>query len=471
MVNMEIIRYTLSLCPRCLRVIKAKVINDSGIVKIHKECELHGQFISGHIWDSPQVYLRMINLCDRDTESSNGLVLNLNSNCNLHCAFCYARANEKENKYLSSKEIKRIISNYCGEIIYLSGGEPTLNTNLVSIIKFIADSGFKVGLFTNGKKLSDRNYVEDLKKAGVSFVILQFDTMDDEKYNLIRGERLLQQKLQAVDNLISCKIPIYLFSMLPKEDSLKEIKNLLNFAAEKKDFIKIINFNPVWEIGRLGEYQKIEISTILRYFDAEFGINAEEFLESTEFAYYFFICLNMLKKKNSNIQSCCELRCYVLFKDGNPLPISRILDIKKVNIILKKISKTAGYCCAVRHLAVSLPALCLSIFKSFICNANFRYLVKIILKNYFTNIFNASIFKIFPFTSIIVGSFQTADDLDFDTLKACNLYSDYPDTQHFFSACIRQILLDYKLKSVGIDINKLIVSYKSYLYSNENSVN
>ncbi|ODS40264.1 MAG: hypothetical protein A7315_09150 [Candidatus Altiarchaeales archaeon WOR_SM1_79] len=35
---MEILRKTKSLCPRCLEVIPAEIVDDSGIVKIRKNC-------------------------------------------------------------------------------------------------------------------------------------------------------------------------------------------------------------------------------------------------------------------------------------------------------------------------------------------------------------------------------------------------------------------------------------------------
>gem|GEM_PF-4281802 len=39
---MEVLRKTKSLCPRCLEVIPAEIVDDSGIVKIRKNCPDHG---------------------------------------------------------------------------------------------------------------------------------------------------------------------------------------------------------------------------------------------------------------------------------------------------------------------------------------------------------------------------------------------------------------------------------------------
>jgi uncharacterized radical SAM superfamily Fe-S cluster-containing enzyme len=464
---MELIKYTLSLCPECLQIIKAKIINIDGVITMEKECHLHGVFRSKHIWDSEQVYRRMAGLPNRIPKAANGLVLNLNTNCNINCSFCYIRANEVENRVLKIEQIKKILSDFQGDLIYLSGGEPTVSENLISTIKWIKKKGYKVGLFTNGKKLCDKSYVITLKKAGINFVILQFDSLNDKNYEFIRGEPLLRLKLQAIENLRSCKIPIYLFVMLIGEKNISEIGNLINFVLQKRDYVKIINFNPVWEIGRLASHKEITTSMILHSIELQTGITTYDFLDSTEFSYYLFDVLRKLSGKNLNLQPLCELRCYVIFEGNKIVPLSRFIDVKKINIILKEITKTGiSKTETLKSCIAYLPSFSKLLWKSFLSNRHFRNLLKLFIKNILGNFFRISLLQLSPFASIIIGTFQTAQNLDFDTIKTCNLYSDYPNDKYTFSACVRQILIDkmYKKDNLDLDIDKLVDSYKKCLY-------
>lgn len=458
---MELIRDTLSICPECLRVINARVIKE-GSVYLEKECEVHGRFRIKHNWDKKEIYQRIIGLISQEKSQADGLVLNLTSNCNMNCPFCYAHANEMLSKDLEIHKIEELLKKYNGRMVYLSGGEPTVSKNLISIIKMIKKKGYQVGLFSNGKKLRDRSYVRDLKQAGLDFVILQFDTFNDENYIFLRGEPLQMIKLKAIENLRMYKIPIYLFVMLLKEKNMKEIGNLINFISKRKDYIKIINFNPVWETGRRAPHGEITTSMILQEVESQTGIKTEEFLDCTEFAYYFFFILNRLRGRNYVVQPRCELRCYIISGSDKIIPLTRIIEIKKINFMLKKmVYKGTSRAKILSSFMLYLPFFYLLFWKKFLCNKNFRRLFKNFIINSLTNIFKLSLFHISPFTSIIIGTFQTAENLDFDMLKDCNLYSDFfPESNVIFSACVRQILFNAVFSNKRVNINELVKFYQ-----------
>ena len=66
-------------------------------------------------------------------------------------------------------------------LVQLSGGEPTVRNDLPRIITAAKDVGCQyVQLNTNGIRLGeDIQYVQTLAEAGLSFVFMQFDGMDD----------------------------------------------------------------------------------------------------------------------------------------------------------------------------------------------------------------------------------------------------------------------------------------------------
>ena len=54
---MEVLRKTKSLCPKCLEVIPAEVVDDGGVVKIRKKCPAHGDFKDVY-WSDSEHYRR-----------------------------------------------------------------------------------------------------------------------------------------------------------------------------------------------------------------------------------------------------------------------------------------------------------------------------------------------------------------------------------------------------------------------------
>lgn len=456
----EEIGRTLSVCPRCLRTVEAAVVNDNGTVMIEKICPRHGVFKTVHIWDSERVYRGLSEIFEgQQARAANGLVLNVTNNCNLHCSFCFARANERTANSLSRDAIERILARHRGGIVYFSGGEPTVHRGLLADMRLVKERGRSIGLFSNGKKLQQLSYVNQLRDAGVDFVILQFDSLCDEHYIFMRGEALVQQKMRALDNLRSVRIPVYLFVMLLEGRNITEIASLIRFVSAKSDFIKIINFNPVWDIGRVGAHQKIATSKILSAIESQTGLTTGDFLDSTAFSFYLFEALGKLSKKSLNLQPACELRCYVMFRRGRPVPLTKIVDIKRLNFYLMKIVKGSGAERTSRLLL--LPVFFL---EAFIANGNFRFLLRLILKNLVRNLLGISLLRLSPFVSIIVGTFQTAENLDFNSVKTCNLYADYPQGEFVFSACIRQILMDGIDGAEGADMQDLLSSYRKYVF-------
>lgn len=56
-------------------------------------------------------------------------------------------------------------------------------------------------MHTNGIKIANFSYLKRLKYAGLNEVHLQLDGFEDSVYEKIRGEKLLQVKLKALENL------------------------------------------------------------------------------------------------------------------------------------------------------------------------------------------------------------------------------------------------------------------------------
>jgi len=439
---MELINTTKSLCPECLKIVDAQVIERDDKAYICKTCNAHGYFEGIHPLGNPYHYRAMERLFKNHSPLAHpdGLVINVISRCNLNCPFCFARANEYEAGEPSIGEIKRKIQGFRGSTVYLSGGEPTLRDDLFDIIREIKKLGYNVVLFTNGKKLSDKDFAYRLKKTGLDLVILQFDTFDEGQCEILRGERLVGIKLKAIEWLRQVRMPLYLFAMLAKGVNTDQVERLIRFTVKNSGFIKILNLNPVWEMGRTGKHEPMNMSGIFKEVEDGSDISAEDFIDGTAFSYYIFSIYRQITRKGGNKHPWCEMRCYV-FPDGEKIDaLGRAIDIKKLNLCLKnicdKLKKSSRF--KKVKLLIFLPYYFL--IREFFFRKKFRKLVLRIIKCLFSSVLACGKpgFRDLKVASIIIGTFHTALNIDLSLVETCNLYSDFPEGK-YRSSCLRQI--------------------------------
>ncbi len=445
--NQLILRETRSLCPHCLKIIPAEIVQENRIY-LQKECPEHGKFKVPHIWEQPGIFRLREELHRESERSANGLVLNVTTSCNLHCPFCYALAGDIPINDMSYEKIRLYLKRFKGNIVYLSGGEPTVREDLCEVIKIVKEEGFFAALFTNGKKLADSNYVTLLKEAGTDLVIMQFDTLKQEICEALRGKgAVVSEKLSAVENLGNVGIPVYLFTMVVKGRNDKEIKPLLSFAAEHP-YVKILNFQPVWEVGRTDKYEGLSTYNILKIVQGETGLTDDDFIQSTRFTHYLSELLSSLRKKNVNTHPSCETKCYVVFKGKSIVPLTSMLPLREMADVLKGICKKYSKVPLFLRIAFASPLLFYHVSRAIIRNPSLTSWLascgkSILLKS------KGDFLISLPFTSIIVGAFPTAENIDLDMTNTCNLHSDLPDrftggTLKTTSACVRQILVAHQ---------------------------
>jgi MoaA/NifB/PqqE/SkfB family radical SAM enzyme len=122
--------------------------------------------------------------------------------CNQKCRFC---SNPETDYRLSPDQAKARVDDFLSrgyDGIILTGGEPTLYPDLIEIIRHTAARGIHVRMITNGQKIADRSFLEELVAAGLSHVHVSVHT-DDEKLQamLTENEQSLANIRKAFDNL------------------------------------------------------------------------------------------------------------------------------------------------------------------------------------------------------------------------------------------------------------------------------
>ncbi|MFQ6048295.1 MAG: radical SAM protein, partial [Phycisphaerae bacterium] len=247
-------RRTQSLCPRCLAVIDAELICHDNQIFMRKTCPQHGPFkelIStdadffmrlerlSTTTDAPSAVLpeqagpheradqqtsRCPNQCGICPQHRSGAVMvniDLTNRCNLRCPICFANSDAAGYLYEVTRQqvrqmLRRIMETNrpAPACIQFSGGEPTLHPEFIEILADAHQAGFaQVQVASNGLRFARQpDFAQRCSDAGLNIVYLQFDGLDDRNYLRTRGARLLELKLQAIENIYNagmrtCLVP------------------------------------------------------------------------------------------------------------------------------------------------------------------------------------------------------------------------------------------------------------------------
>jgi hypothetical protein len=145
---MTILKQTISLCPTCLCDVPATIYEINGMAVMRKVCPEHGLF-HGIVERDSEFY----KLYDHpENKIFDGHFIDVTSRCNLSCSYCYHPNNGGD----VQKETIWAQASNTDAPIYLTGGEPTLRSDLPEIIAGIKQ---KTYLPTNGIGLLDDSYL------------------------------------------------------------------------------------------------------------------------------------------------------------------------------------------------------------------------------------------------------------------------------------------------------------------------
>jgi radical SAM protein with 4Fe4S-binding SPASM domain len=115
--------------------------------------------------------------------------LALTYRCQNDCPHCYV-GRPKDFAEMSTEQWKRVIDR-CWELgiphITFTGGEATLRPDLVELIQHAEDVGLVTGLQTNGRRLRDRGYVNQLLQAGLDHIQITLESHDPAIHDRMVG--------------------------------------------------------------------------------------------------------------------------------------------------------------------------------------------------------------------------------------------------------------------------------------------
>lgn len=401
-----IIAKTNSICPYCLKVIPADLVEEKGKILIKKKCPVHGSFRDIY-WSDSALYRKFLGhasdndiplnsqavaekgcpgdcgLCPEHKTNTILANLDITNRCNQACPICFANAESCGYAYEPSlSQIKKMMDLLRNKqavpvpAIQFSGGEPTIREDLPEIISMAKKMGFAhIQLATNGIKIArSKDYAKKLLEAGLDTVYLQFDGTKGRIYEKIRGYNALPNKLRAIENCRAAGLnSIVLVPTIIRGVNEEEIGEIISFAIKNSDAVRSVNFQPVSFSGRINREKlagmRITIPDVLKIIEEKTGgkIKASDFA-SVPFANAISNFISAWEKSPVSfftIHPHCGAGTYIFLEKEKIIPVTRFVDIEEFRRLIigqteflkRKSSSPLAKMRVAREIVGRMPAL------------------------------------------------------------------------------------------------------------------
>ncbi|WP_024954519.1 anaerobic ribonucleoside-triphosphate reductase activating protein [Sulfurospirillum arcachonense] len=155
--------------------------------------------------------------------------------CNMRCSYCYNSKIVDGEGTLSNEEVLEFLKSRIGKLdgVVLSGGECTLNPDIVDLCDEIKDLGYEIKIDTNGLK---PNVLKELINLSlVDFIALDYKA-PSSKFEQITKNNQIENFYQTLDMLIDKKFPFEVRTTVHHELLNEENINEIIFDLNKRKY-------------------------------------------------------------------------------------------------------------------------------------------------------------------------------------------------------------------------------------------
>jgi MoaA/NifB/PqqE/SkfB family radical SAM enzyme len=159
--------------------------------------------------------------------------------CNLRCPLCHVVTEHKTGGFLSLERFKKIIDeigDYSMFLHFWGWGEPFMNKEIFSMIRYAKGKGLKIISSTNGHFFDSEENIDRLIDSGLDALIFALDGVDQQTYEKYRKQGDFQKAIQGLSRLLarrnSCgaKTPLVNLRMLVMRDNEGQIEQMRDLA-------------------------------------------------------------------------------------------------------------------------------------------------------------------------------------------------------------------------------------------------
>jgi len=205
------------------------------------------------------------------------LRVSLTDACNLRCVYCMPEEIRFQPRWklMSDDEMLTLVEIAASlgvDKVRLTGGEPTLRQNLISLIRRIKEiSNIRdLSMTTNGILLSEM--AADLKKAGLDRVNVSLDTLDAEKFHRITRWGHLADVMRGIEAAQAAQlVPLKINVVVTAGFNDHEVARMASLTLEHDWDVRFIELMPVGNVADFAEEAVITSTETRSRIEQEYG--------------------------------------------------------------------------------------------------------------------------------------------------------------------------------------------------------
>lgn len=186
------------------------------------------------------------------------LRLSITERCTLKCAYCRADTGEcPKQQELSAADILRIVRALASlgiTKVRLTGGEPMLRKDLLSIVQGIRETPgiTEIAMTTNAQHLYGK--ARALREAGLSRLNISIDSLIPERYAAMTGGGSLSAVLAGIDDAIEAGLtPLKLNAVLLRGRNDDEVDDFIALTKDRPIDMRFIELMPMGAVDHANE--------------------------------------------------------------------------------------------------------------------------------------------------------------------------------------------------------------------------
>ncbi len=178
--------------------------------------------------------------------------IQLNRTCNQQCLFC---SNPETGAVLTPEKAVFYINDFIKKKyqgVIFTGGEPTLNENLVDLIKYAKQKGLEVRIITNGQNTADFNFLKELVDNGLDLMHVSVQSYKSQIQDyLSQNKGSLKNIFKTFVNSRKLALPININTVINSFNAKKLDKNVKFFIAKFPEINHFVFNNLDPEMNRV----------------------------------------------------------------------------------------------------------------------------------------------------------------------------------------------------------------------------
>jgi len=215
----------------------------------------------------------MMLLNDKFGRNFKTLRVSLLSTCNLGCVYCTMGTEEEVMIDKKPQTPASVFLNHIAQLhaqldlhtVRFTGGEPLLYRDLPKVIEGVKALGIPDIKLTTNAFLLDR-VAPALKAAGLQYVNVSLDAMDEESFFKMTRRHQLNRTLKGIETALACGLDVKINAVMMKGKNDDQVLPLLEYAFERNipiRFLEIMSMGHLFGHGQDYLFSEEEILNVI----------------------------------------------------------------------------------------------------------------------------------------------------------------------------------------------------------------